>query len=85
VRVHSLTLSYTPGSMWCDSRASSWPATLQPFWISYKPKARVATLALIELLSNSSSNSNVTNLDVNPIDNVTNPDVNANDNDDKQI
>jgi hypothetical protein len=30
VRVHSLTFSYTPRSMWCDSRASSWPATLQP-------------------------------------------------------
>jgi hypothetical protein len=26
---HSLTLSYTPGSMWCDSSASSWPAPLQ--------------------------------------------------------
>jgi len=28
---HSLTLSYTPGSMWCDSPASSWPAPLQCF------------------------------------------------------
>jgi hypothetical protein len=26
---HCLTLSYTPGSMWCDSPASSWPAPLQ--------------------------------------------------------
>jgi hypothetical protein len=28
---YSLTLSYTPGSMWCDSRASSWPTPLRPF------------------------------------------------------
>jgi len=26
---HSLTLSSTPGSMWCDSPAFSWPAPLQ--------------------------------------------------------
>jgi hypothetical protein len=32
VRVHSLTLSYTPGSSWCDSRASLWPAPLQPLF-----------------------------------------------------
>jgi hypothetical protein len=44
VRVHSLTLSYTPGNMWCDSRASSWPATLQLLCLGRKPKARVATL-----------------------------------------
>jgi len=25
---HFLTLPYIPGSMWCDFRASSWPATL---------------------------------------------------------
>jgi hypothetical protein len=43
VRVHSLTLSYTPKSMWCDSRASSWLATLQPFCFGHKPKAMVAT------------------------------------------
>jgi hypothetical protein len=40
---YSLTLSYTPGSMWCDSRGSSWPATLLPFCLGYKPKAKVAT------------------------------------------
>jgi len=38
----------------------------------------------IELLSNSSSNLDVANLDVNAIDDVTNLDVNANDNDDKK-
>jgi hypothetical protein len=25
---HSLTLPYTPGNMWCESQASSWPAPL---------------------------------------------------------
>jgi hypothetical protein len=30
VRVHSFALSYTPGSPWCDSWASLWPAPLQP-------------------------------------------------------
>ncbi len=56
---HSLTLSYIPESMWCDCRASSWPApfqplcldsrasswraTLQPLCLGRKPKARVAT------------------------------------------
>jgi hypothetical protein len=58
---HSLTLSYTPGSMWCDSSRSSWPALLQCLcldsrassWLTplqalclgRKPKARVATLS----------------------------------------
>jgi hypothetical protein len=49
VRVHSLTLSYTPGSMWCDSRAFSWPAPLQPLGLGREPKAKVATFNL-ELL-----------------------------------
>jgi hypothetical protein len=49
VRVHSFTLSYTPKSMWCDSQASSWPVTLQPFCLGRKPKARVATLMLLIL------------------------------------
>ncbi len=43
VRVHSLTLSYTPGSMWCDSWAFSWLAPLQPLCLGRKPKARVVT------------------------------------------
>jgi hypothetical protein len=30
VKAHSLTLSYTPGSLWCDSRASPRLAPLQP-------------------------------------------------------
>jgi hypothetical protein len=44
VRVHSLTLSYTPGSPWCDSRASLWPAPLQPLCLGCEAKARVATV-----------------------------------------
>ncbi len=40
----------------------------------------VDKLAPIELLSNSSSNLDVANLDVNAFDDVTNLDVNANDN-----
>ncbi len=47
MRVHSLTLSYTPRSMWCDSRAFSWPAPLQPFCLGHQPKARVATMHLL--------------------------------------
>ncbi len=49
VRVHSLTLSYTPGSMWCDSRAFSWPTPLQPLCLGREPKARVATYPPISL------------------------------------
>jgi hypothetical protein len=57
---HSLTLSYIPESMWCDSRASFWPAplrpiclnsrasfwpaTLQPLCFGREPKTRVVTL-----------------------------------------
>jgi hypothetical protein len=44
--VHSLTLSYTPGSMWCESRASSWPTLLQPLCLGREPKARVATAGI---------------------------------------
>jgi hypothetical protein len=29
--------------MWCDSRASSWPITLQPLCLGHEPKAKVAT------------------------------------------
>jgi hypothetical protein len=47
VRVPSLTLSYTPGSPWCDSRASLWPAPLQPLCLGREPKARVATPKLL--------------------------------------
>jgi hypothetical protein len=43
VRVHSLTLSYTFGSMWCDSWAFSWPTPLQPLCFGREPKARVMT------------------------------------------
>jgi hypothetical protein len=44
VRVHSLTLSYTPGSMWCDSRAFFWPTPLQPLCLGREPKTKVAKI-----------------------------------------
>jgi hypothetical protein len=51
VKAHSLTLAYTPGSLWCDSRASSWPAPLQPLCLGREPKARVATRSLTMITS----------------------------------
>jgi len=48
VRVHSLTPSYTPGNMRCDSSASSWPATLQPLCLGREPKARVGTFSIFK-------------------------------------
>jgi len=50
VRVHSLTLSCTLGSVWCDSRDSSWSAPLQPFCLGREPKTRVATLLVSQEL-----------------------------------
>ncbi len=41
------TLSYTLGSPWCDSRASLWPAPLQPFCLGREPKARVMTIVVV--------------------------------------
>jgi len=41
---YSLTLSYTPGSMWCDSRASSWPAPLRPLCFDSQASSWPATL-----------------------------------------
>jgi hypothetical protein len=43
VRVHSLTLSYTPENMRCDFRASLLAYTLASPCLGCKPKARVAT------------------------------------------
>jgi hypothetical protein len=34
-------------SFWFNSRASSWPATLQPLCLGREPKARVATIMLL--------------------------------------
>jgi len=45
VRVHSLTFSYTPGSMKCDSQASLLAHTLANPCLGRKPKARIATQA----------------------------------------
>jgi hypothetical protein len=55
VNVHSLTLSYTPGSMWCDSPASSWPATLQCFCIDSRASSWPATLQCFCIDSRASS------------------------------
>ncbi len=38
VRVHSLTPSHTLGSMLCDSRLPSWPATLQTLTLVMSPR-----------------------------------------------
>jgi len=43
VRVHSLTLSYTPRNMRCDSHASLLAHTLASPCFGRKPKARVVT------------------------------------------
>jgi hypothetical protein len=47
VRVHSLTLSYTPKSMRCDSRASFLVRTLASPCLGCEPKARVATTTVL--------------------------------------
>jgi len=41
---YSLTFSYTPGSMWCDSRASSWPAPLRPLCLDSRVFSWLVTL-----------------------------------------
>ncbi len=41
MRVHSFTLSYTPESIKCASRASLLSRTLASFYLGHKPKARV--------------------------------------------
>jgi acyl-CoA synthetase (AMP-forming)/AMP-acid ligase II len=46
VRVHSLTLFYTLGSMRCDSRASFLARNLASHCFGRKPKARVATSSM---------------------------------------
>jgi len=48
VRVHSLTLSYTPGNMRSDSRASLLARTLASPYLGHKPKAKVATIWMNE-------------------------------------
>jgi hypothetical protein len=51
VRVHSLTLSYTPGSMRYDSRASFLARILAGPCLGRKPKARVATTRHVHILN----------------------------------
>ncbi len=49
VRVHSLTLSYTPGSIRCASRASFLSRTFASPCFDRKPKARVVTQKVLKL------------------------------------
>jgi len=48
VRVHSLTLSYTPKSMRCDSRASLLAYTFASPYLGCEPKVRVTTTTLVQ-------------------------------------
>ncbi len=50
VRVHSLTFSYIPESMRCDSQASFLARTLASLYFGHEPKARVATLHQLQHL-----------------------------------
>jgi hypothetical protein len=46
VKVHSLTFSYTLGSVRCDSRASLLDRTLISPCLGHEPKAKVATIKM---------------------------------------
>jgi hypothetical protein len=46
VRVHSFTLSYTPGSMRCDSQISLLAHTLVSPCLRHEPKVRVVTIIM---------------------------------------
>jgi hypothetical protein len=50
VRVHFLTLSYTHGSMRCDSWASLLACALVSPCLSHEPKVRVVTTKVIAIL-----------------------------------
>jgi hypothetical protein len=41
---HSFTLSHIPRSMWCDSRASFWPAPLWPLYLDSRASSCPAPL-----------------------------------------
>jgi len=46
VKVHSLTLSYTPRSIWRDSQVSLLACNLASPCFGCEPKARVATFSM---------------------------------------
>jgi hypothetical protein len=52
VEVQSLTLSYTPGNMKCDSQASFLACTFASPCLGHKPKVRVVTNALLCIFKN---------------------------------
>jgi hypothetical protein len=49
VRVHSLTFSYIPRSIRCDSLASLLACTLVNLCLGHEPKVRVATMVKNEM------------------------------------
>jgi hypothetical protein len=52
VKFHPLTLSYTPGSMQCDSQASLLACNLASPYLGHEPKARVAIRKVIHKSNN---------------------------------
>jgi len=46
VEVHSLTLSYTPRNMKCDSQASLWACTFASPCLGCEPKVKVVTVVI---------------------------------------
>jgi hypothetical protein len=50
VRVHTLTLSYTPGRCGVTPRLPLGPQSCKPLYLGREPKARIATLRLDQLL-----------------------------------
>jgi len=50
MKVHFLTLSYTPKSMRCDSRASLLAHTLTSLCLGHEPKVRVVITKVIAIL-----------------------------------
>jgi hypothetical protein len=50
VKIHSLTLSYTPKSMRCDSRASLLAYSLASLYFDREPKAKAVTQHVFHML-----------------------------------
>ncbi len=51
VKIHSLTLSYNPGSMKCEFRASFLACTFVSLCFDCKPKDKVTTLILMSTIN----------------------------------
>jgi hypothetical protein len=50
VRVHSVTPSHTLGSMLCESRLPSWPATLQTLALVVSPRLRLRQFLTLKIM-----------------------------------